>query len=85
MQTDQDTSWIRVREVRPGDRVKVPGGSSWARWASQVQAERSDTPFREVERVIVGWEGGSRWRLVFRDGFCCQLLPDAGVLRLRTD
>jgi hypothetical protein len=84
MPTTPDTRWIPIAEVRPGDLVRVPGGSSFARWACRAQAERADDqPFREVVRLIVGWEGTSRTRLVFRDGFACQMVPDQRVLRLR--
>jgi hypothetical protein len=76
------TEWIPTNEVRPGDQIKVPGGSSWARCASRTQAECSDAPFREVTRVIVGWESTGLIRFCFEDGYACQMSQDAGVLRL---
>jgi hypothetical protein len=75
------TDWIPIHEVRPGDQIKVPGGSSWARWSSRGQAERSEAPFRRIARVIVGWEGTSRIRLCFEDGYACQMPREARVLR----
>jgi hypothetical protein len=76
--------WISVSDVRPGDRVRVPGGSSWSVWASRRQAEAFDAPFRTVERAFVGWEGTSRIRLCFEDGYACQMPREARVLRTRT-
>lgn len=81
MPTNHDTSWVRVGAVSVGDRVRVPGFSSWSGWASRADAERSDQPFRVVERIELGWERTSRTRLVFADGYACQLAPDAFVLR----
>lgn len=81
----QPTSWIPLAEVRPGDRIRVPGFSSWSGWANQEDAERSEQPFRCVVEVEPGWEGTSRTRLVFTDGYACQLPPGNGVLRLRAN
>jgi hypothetical protein len=75
------TEWIEIEAMRPGDRVKVPDFSSWAGWPCRDVAERSDQPFREVVRVIIGWEGTRRIRLCFQDGYACQLPRTAHVLR----
>lgn len=79
----QATRWIQVAEVRPGDHIRVPGFSSWAGWASRDDAERSGQSFRLVTSAEPGWEGTSRTRIVFADGYACQLALDSGVLRLR--
>jgi hypothetical protein len=77
------TEWIDIATVRPGDLVKVPpGGSSWAYWACEAQARRSDAPFRGVVRVIVGWHGvPALVRLCFEDGGAGQARREHRVLR----
>jgi hypothetical protein len=76
------TEWIPLDGVQPGDRVKVPGFSSWAIWASREYAEISGQPFRELVERIDGWFGKPDLiRLVFADGYACQFLAEARVLR----
>jgi hypothetical protein len=74
------TQWIPISEVQPGDRVKVPGFSSWSVWADRSEAETSEQPFREVAERINGWARPDLIRLAFNDGTACQLPPDAAVL-----
>jgi hypothetical protein len=81
MTTTNDTRWVRVGAVRVGDRIRVPGFSSWAEWASREDAERSEQAFRRVVEIEPGWEGTSRTRFVFESGGACQLPPDSFVLR----
>jgi hypothetical protein len=78
------TQWIPISEVRPGDRVKVPGYSSWSVWACRADAETSRQPFREVAERIDGWERPDLIRLIFGDGSACQSLPEALVLLERS-
>jgi hypothetical protein len=75
------TEWIDIASVRPGDRVKVPGYSSWSVWACREDAETSNQPFREIAERIDGWSRPDLIRLVFRDGSACQSLPETRVLR----
>lgn len=46
--------WIRFEDIRPRDRIRVPGGSSRALWDSRASAEAaSSEPFRIVTRTEV--------------------------------
>jgi hypothetical protein len=72
--------------VRPGDRAKVPGFSSWAVWACREEAERSEQSFRLVYEVLPDWNGlDGLIRLSFADGSACQLPPEEHVLQGRPD
>jgi hypothetical protein len=77
------TQWIRIDAVQPGDLVKVPpGGSSWAYWACEGQARRSDAPFRQVARVLAGWHGQPGLiRFCFTDGAAWQASREHRVMR----
>lgn len=45
--------WTRFDDIRPGDRIRVPGGSSRALWDSRASAMASSEPFRIVSRTEV--------------------------------
>ena len=68
MQTEENTSWVRVGAIRVGDRIRVPGFSSWSGWASREDAERSEQPFRAWWQWSRAGRGTSRTRFVRAPG-----------------
>jgi hypothetical protein len=80
--------WIPITDVQPGDRVKIPRGSSWGFYDSREDAERGQITFRCVERVehdafdADGNRLGSGWvTLWLTDGTVHRVPAWAHVLR----
>ena len=82
------TDWIPISEVQPGDRVKIPRGSSWGFYDAREDAQRGQITFRDVERVeshaydADGNRLGSGWvTLWLADGTVHRVPAWARVLR----
>lgn len=73
--------WIPISDVNPGDRIRAPGGSSWATWRDRDQAESAAVPFLGVERLQPNALSPDLYEVCLAENHFAFLPRDARVLR----